>query len=268
MKTYVKVLIAAAVLLVGAVAAGVWWFFRDDAPARVNLATAVESVTTTSAAAPTATTAPTAGSTTAPAAASTTTASSGATTDGVAGTWVVDTESGTFDYESATGSFAGFRIEEELASIGSTTAVGRTGDVTGSITIDGTILTAADFEVDVSTITTNDNRRDDRVQSALQTSTHPTATFTLVEPADLGADAANGQPISVTAVGDLTIKGVTRRVSFPLEAQVVNDTVVVVGSLDITFSDYGVEVPDSQIVLSVEDHGILELQFLLTRSAE
>jgi hypothetical protein len=41
---------------------------------------------------------------------------------------------------------------------------------------------------------------------------------------------------------------------------------VVVGSLDITFADFGVEVPDAQIVLSVEDHGILELQLLLTKS--
>jgi hypothetical protein len=36
----------------------------------------------------------------------------------------VDTDSGTFDYENATGTFAGFRIQENLASIGSTTAVG------------------------------------------------------------------------------------------------------------------------------------------------
>ena len=52
---------------------------------------------------------------------------------GIEGAWTVDTETGEFDYETATGTFAGFRIQEELASIGSTTAVGRTGDVSGSI---------------------------------------------------------------------------------------------------------------------------------------
>ena len=69
----------------------------------------------------------------------TTTAGDGSTpavTD-VAGTWVVDTSTGEFDFESATGTFVGFRIQEELAGIGSTTAVGRTGEVTGSITIEG-----------------------------------------------------------------------------------------------------------------------------------
>jgi hypothetical protein len=57
---------------------------------------------------------------------------------------------------------------------------------------------------------------------------------------------------------------VTQTVQFPLEAQLIGGTVVVVGSLDIVFSDYDVEVPDSQIVVSVEDNGVLELQFLLT----
>jgi hypothetical protein len=50
-----------------------------------------------------------------------------------------------------------------------------------------------------------------------------------------------------------------------LQAKLVNGTVVAVGSIDVTFSDFGVEVPSSQMVLSVEDHGTLELQFLLTK---
>ena len=51
----------------------------------------------------------------------------------------------------------------------------------------------------------------------------------------------------------------------PLQAQLVEGTVVVVGSVDITFSDFGVEVPSSPIVVSAEDHGVLELQLLLAR---
>ena len=70
--------------------------------------------------------------------------------------------------------------------------------------------------------------------------------------------------MSVTAVGDLTIHGETQSVEFPLEAQLVDGTVVLVGFLDLTFSDYGVEAPTSPIALSVDDNGILELQFLLT----
>jgi polyisoprenoid-binding protein YceI len=248
MTTRLKVLIGVVTAIVLVAAGGIWWFLRDDAPAEVSLAAAVESVAG----------ADSGGDATA-------SGSTGAV-DGIEGSWVVDTETGEFDYESATGTFAGFRIEEELASIGSTTAVGRTGDLTGSITIEGTTLTAASFEVDMTTITTNESRRDDRVQEALETEDNPTGSFTLTDPVALGDGAASGEPVAVTAVGDLTIHGVTRQVAIPLEAQLVDDTVVVTGSLDITFSDFDVDVPDSQVVVSVEDHGVMEMQLLLTQA--
>jgi len=238
-----KVLIGALVVLVVAGAAGAWWFLRDDAPAEVSLETAKKSVTTGDSSA-------------------TTSGSS----DGIDGTWTVDDQSGSFDFESATGTFAGFRIKENLASIGSNTAVGRTGSVTGTMTVDGATVTDASFEVDLTTITTNDNRRNGRVQDALETDRFPKATFALTSPVDLPAGAADGEKASVTASGDLTIHGVTKPVEFPLQAQLVDGTIVVVGSIDVTFADYGVAVPRGQIVLSVDDHGILELQLLLTRS--
>ncbi len=57
----------------------------------------------------------------------------------------------------------------------------------------------------------------------------------------------------------------TQTVTFPLEAQLIGDTIVVVGSLDISFADYGVEVPASRIVVSVDDHGLIELQLFFSR---
>jgi polyisoprenoid-binding protein YceI len=245
-RTAVAIGAVVLVVLAMAVAAGLWWFFKDDAPPAVDLGTAVEDVE----------------SRTATSAAGGSAATGGATT-GVEGSWVVDAETGTFDYESASGTFVGFRIQEQLAGIGSTTAVGRTGDVSGSMAISGTTVTEASFEVELATITTNESRRDDQVQRALSTGTFPTATFTLTEPIALGAGAAEGQTVSATAVGQLTIHGVTRTVQLPIEAQLVEGTIVVVGSMDVTFSDHDVEVPRSQVVLSVDDHGTLELQLLL-----
>jgi polyisoprenoid-binding protein YceI len=252
MLTRARLLIAALCIAVLAVGGGLWWFFRDDAPAEVSLDAAVESVAGAESSDDAAT---------APAA-----DGSSASVDGIDGSWVVDTDTGEFDYESATGTFAGFRIAEELASVGSTTAVGRTGDVTGSIAIEGTTLTAASFEVDMTTITTNESRRDDKVQGALETGEYPTGTFTLTEPVELGDAAATGEAVAVTAVGELTIHGVTRQVEIPLDAQLVDSTVVITGSLDITFSDFDVEVPQSPVVVSVEDHGVVEMQLLLTKA--
>ena len=88
----------------------------------------------------------------------------------------------------------------------------------------------------MTAITTNDGRRDDNVQDALETSTHPAATFVLSEPIELGDAVTSGETASVTAVGELTIHGVTTSVAIPLEAQLVDGTIVV-GSLDVTFSD-------------------------------
>ena len=87
------------------------------------------------------------------------------------------------------------------------------------------------------------------MQGALETDQFPTATFILTEPVSLGAAATTGEAVSVSAVGDLTIHGVTNPVTFALEAQLVGDTIVVVGSTDIVFSDYDVQVPDSQVVV-------------------
>lgn len=70
--------------------------------------------------------------------------------------------------------------------------------------------------------------------------------------------------MNVTATGDLTLHGVTKSVQIPLRARLGTDRVALIGSLDITFADYGIEKPNSFLVLSVDDHGTLELQLLLT----
>ena len=81
-----------------------------------------------------------------------------------------------------------------------------------------------------------------------------------------GPNPDSGDPIATTAVGELTVKGITQPVQIALEAQLVDDTVVVVGSTEVVFADYGVSVPRVPIVLSSEDHGIVELQMFFSLS--
>lgn len=66
-------------------------------------------------------------------------------------------------------------------------------------------------------------------------------------------------------VGDLTIHGVANRLDVPLQAQLVGDVIVVVASAEVVFADYGVQTPSAAIVVSVEDHGTVELQLFFTR---
>jgi polyisoprenoid-binding protein YceI len=178
----------------------------------------------------------------------------------------VDSSVGEFSYEDSTGTFVGFRVDEELSGIGSTTAVGRTPEITGTLVVEGTTVAAVTIEADMTAITTNESRRDDKVQDALDTGQFPTATFELTQPIELGDAAASGAPVSVEASGELTIHGVTTRVTIPLEAQLVGDHVVVVGSLDIEFADFGVSVPSAPVVLSAGDEGVVELQLFFSRA--
>ena len=51
---------------------------------------------------------------------------------------MVDDEIGEFDFDTASGSFAGFRVDEELTvPYGDVVAVGQTGGVSGTVTSTG-----------------------------------------------------------------------------------------------------------------------------------
>ena len=175
------------------------------------------------------------------------------------------TSIGEFSFEDSTGTYVGFRVGEELTSIGETEAVGRTPNVTGTVTIDGQTVTAVDIEADMTAITTDISRRDGAARRALDTTNFPTATFVLTEPIDLGSDPASGNPVSATASGDLTVHGVTNPVEVAIDAQLVGDTIAIVGSTDVVFADYGVTAPSAPVVVRLDDFGVIEFQLFLTR---
>ena len=198
------------------------------------------------------------------------TTSAGQTADSLgslAGVWAVQVADDAGDLQGEpVVSFAGFRVNEVLGGrIGDFTAVGRTADVSGSIELTDTALVAVTVEVTMSTLRTDNGSRDSQVRRALNTNEFPVATFTLTEPLDLPADIAEGEALSGSAHGDLTIKGVTNRATFDLQVQLVGDTIVAVGSSEVVFSDYGVTAPTAPVVVSVEDHGIMEFQLIFTR---
>ena len=248
---------AVVIALVGAGA--IYWFLRDDAPPEADLESTVNALSST-------TTSTTAGGGDEPTTTAQPTTTAGEPDGGIAGTWSVDTSVGTFNVaEETTATFAGFRVAEVLSTIGSTTAVGRTPAVSGAVTIDGTTVTAAEIVVDLTAMKSDQSRREGAIQRALGTSANPEATFVLTAPIDLGDAAAAGDPVSVVASGELTINGTTNVVEFPLDAQLVDGKILIVGSTNVVFADYGVEAPTAPVVVSVEDNGTLEMQIWLTR---
>lgn len=252
-----------AVLIVAG--AGLWYLFlRPAGPAPVSLGSAPPATpAATGAAAATDATGASDAPTAEPTAAAPG-ASAAAAGDGITGTWTVDPSVGSFGDFS--GSFVGYRVKETLASIGATEAVGRTPDVTGAVTIDGTTITAASFLANLEGLQSDDDRRDGQLRrQALETGQFPEASFTLTEPVDLGAVPADGATVEVTATGDLTLHGQTQSVEIPLQARLAGDVVTIAGSFPIVFADYGIDPPSSMVVLSVEDNGVMEVQLQLTR---
>ncbi len=151
----------------------------------------------------------------------------------------------------------GYRVEEVLFGV-DTTAVGRTNSVTGSLTIDGTQLTAAEFTVDVASIASDESRRDGQFKNNIMSASEfPTATFVLTAPIELGVAAADGAVVTASATGDLTLRGVTNTVTFDVNAKQDNGLIGVQGSIPVVFADYQIANP-SFGGIKTEDNGLVE----------
>ncbi len=161
------------------------------------------------------------------------------------------------------GSYAGYRVHEVLRGE-DVTVTGRTDPssdaVTGSVTVaDGTV-TDAEVVVDVAGVATDEPPRDAYFRgTVMETGTYPTATFELTEPADLPDGDA-----TVELTGDLTIRDVTREVVVEAQVAATGVGAQVVGSVPVTFSDYGVEAPALAFV-RVDPEGSVEFSLQLER---
>jgi polyisoprenoid-binding protein YceI len=241
----------AAVLVLVVGFAGWWFLLRDDAPEEASIDAAGETLDE-AAGGDGADTGADEGGGAAPAAA-------------VDGEWSVDATLGSFDDFS--GTWAGYRVEEELANIGASTAVGRTPDVSGTMTVESGEVTAVDVEVDVTTLQSDNGQRDGQLAArGLEYERFPTATFTLTSPMALPEDPDDAWSVSTRATGDLTIHGVTREVTIDLDAEVTDGSAAVVGQAPVKLTDFDIEAPTGFRVLSIEDDATFEFQIFFTRS--
>lgn len=163
-------------------------------------------------------------------------------------------------YDVTPESQVGYRVKEVLFGR-DTTAVGRTSKVTGSLTIAGTQVTATTFTVDMASVESDQSRRDGQYRGRIMdTSTFPSSTFVLTSPISLGSVPAEGVTVTAKAVGDLTLRGVTKRVELEVKARRTGAKVEAQGSIHLVFDEWGIPSP-SFGPAEVEDEG--ELEFLL-----
>ncbi|GAA3209996.1 YceI family protein [Actinocorallia longicatena] len=164
-------------------------------------------------------------------------------------------------WKSGSGSLAGYRVKEVLFGQ-STEAVGRTGTVTGEITMSGTQVPKGTFTVDMASVKSDKDQRDGQFRGRIMdVSQFPTSTFTLTKPIDLGTLPAVGAQLKAEATGDLTLKGKSNPVTFEVTATRTGaDSFEASGQIPVTFSDYGIDNP-SFPGAKVEDSG--QVEFLL-----
>ena len=248
MKPVFRNVLAGAVVVAVGVVAGPWIYINlivDDAPEALTL----EPIETTIAPETTTTVGEVAALTTIVEVSTTTIAP----VSNFDGNWSVATES-----------VVGYRAKEVLFGQ-NTEGVGRTSAVTGKLKIDKEKVVEAEFTVDMASIKSDSTRRDAQVNGRiLDTVTYPTAKFVLSKPIALTPEAFAGSDIKVDTTGSLTLRGVTKDVSFTLVARLVDDVIEVNGSIQIVFADFSIPDP-SLVAIIVEDRGLLEFLLRFTR---
>jgi polyisoprenoid-binding protein YceI len=224
-----RILPLVALLLIGLVAGGYYFLVREDTATKASLGNApLVNVTTTS----------------------------GAAADSADGTWTV---------VPGANVFGGYRIHKVLAGVDQE-VTGRSPNITGSLTMSGSLLETATFELDMKALDSGQSLRDQRMTSeGLETNTFPTATLAVSKPFTLPSTPKQGETVDATVPGELTLHGVTKAVQLTVQARWNGPTLDITASAPIALADYSIAVP-AVPGATVADAGVLEAQIALARS--
>lgn len=175
--------------------------------------------------------------------------------------------------EIAEGTTARYRVREQLAGISfPSDAIGTTQSVSGAIILnpDGSIAPESKLTVDMASITSDQSMRDGYIQGrVLETERFPTLELVpkrvvglpMPLPAGMGAQAG------FQLVTDMTIRDVTREVTWNVVATFGNDQVAGHATTTFQFATFDLEKPTLARLLSVADDIQLEIEFRCTRNA-
>jgi polyisoprenoid-binding protein YceI len=172
------------------------------------------------------------------------------------------------------GSRAVYRVREQLAGINfPSDAVGQTTDVSGSLVIgaDGAVNSAqSKIVVDLRTLKSDQDQRDGFLQGprGLNTEKFPTAEF--IPRRVVGMPwpwpAAPPAQAGFQLVGDMTVYGTTKEVTWNVVATFNPERVAGKATTDFTFATFGIPKPQLARLLSVDDTVHLELEVRFARN--
>jgi len=228
-------------------------------PTTASVATPIAAQSSVATSAPTSVASPSS----APASVATTSSSTTApTVNASAVTLVVDPAASTASYH-AHEQLVGRTLPSE--------AVGTTAGVSGSLAFaaDGTIVAdQSKISVDLSKLQSDESRRDNFIKgNTLQTSRYPMATFVPTAVQGLPSPLPTSGQVTFQLLGDLTVHGVTKPVTWQVTAQFGDSTVTGDATSAINITEFGMSPPKAGPVLSIEDGLTLELAFTAARQS-
>src|SRR5262249_36933133 len=120
---------------------------------------------------------------------------------------------------------------------------------------------------DLRMLKSNEERRDNYLRrNTLETETYPTVTFVPTETRRLPFPLPPSGAVPFELVGNLTVKGVTRQVTWESIATFDGPRVNVQARTAFRFGDFRLSQPRVRVLLSVEDDIKLEADLRLQRS--
>ncbi len=168
------------------------------------------------------------------------------------------------------GNEARYLVREELVGIDFPyDAVGKTSAMTGAVVLDakGSVIPAASrISVDVTTLKSDRANRDRYLKTdALETDKYPKVELAITALRGVPAKfPANGQ-FSFELLGNLTVRTLTRPVTWQVTATVNNGDWRGTAKIALKFGDLGMPVPSAFMVIKLEDNLRLEYDFHFVR---
>ena len=163
-------------------------------------------------------------------------------------------------------SSAKYVVEETLSGLPAT-AVGTTTDVAGEfyLTADGLYDgIESKFTVDLSTLKTDESRRDNYVRTnVLETSRFQFAEYVIESIDGFPAGYVEGDEVSLTLTGTLTIKDVSLPMTFTVLARQAADTLTATADTQFNMSDFGIDPP--QVALASAKDGVVLQVVIIAR---
>lgn len=166
-------------------------------------------------------------------------------------------------YVAVTGSSeAAYHVRETfLGKDLNVTAVGKTSAFTGEINLEGGVIKPSVIKVDLSTLKSDEDRRDNRVRQALDTTNHQSATFQITG-AEGNPTLQEGKETPVKLQGTMTIKGTEKPLTFDGKATLNGDALTVTAESTFPMTTFGVNPPNIAGFVSVVDEVKLTITYV------